>query len=132
MSEQREPYVALWLRQAEEDLGAAAALLEDEASPPRLPCFLAHLAAEKSIKALLIAAGRPVPKIHDLAELVRGLPPSLQEQLDRRELETLTPWAIAGRYADDLAETDATTARFLLQAAGRVLEVARASIGAEG
>lgn len=118
-----------WLREAAEELHAARTLLDDQASPPRLACFLAHLAAEKAIKALLAHGGQPVPRIHDLGELALTLPASVRDGFDRRELETLTPWAIVGRYVGDLADVDPDTARSLVVAAERVLEVARATIG---
>lgn len=119
----------MWLRQAAEELHVAREILADEASPPRLACFLAHLAAEKAIKALLATSGRPVPRIHTLLALVAELPAALQEPFDRRELQALTPWAIAGRYADDLAEIDVATATALVASAERVLEIARERIG---
>lgn len=123
---------ARWLRQAGEDLHAAREILADDASPPRLACFLAHLAAEKALKGLLVASGRAVPRIHALPALAAELPAELQEPLDRAELEELTPWAIAGRYGDELAEADAATAARLVEAAERVLRAARAAIGESG
>ena len=121
-----------WLRQAGEDLHVAREILADEASPPRLACFLAHLAAEKATKALLAASGRPVPRIHTLLALAAELPAGLQAPFDRGELEELTPWAIAGRYADELAEADAGMAARLVEAAERVLEAAGDAIGRAG
>ncbi|MGH2733701.1 MAG: HEPN domain-containing protein [Actinomycetota bacterium] len=37
------------------------------------PCFLAHWAAEKALKAMLIALAVPFKKTHDLIELARML-----------------------------------------------------------
>jgi HEPN domain-containing protein len=121
-----------WLGQAAEDLRAARTLLADEEAPARLVCFLAHPVAEKAIKAMLFAEGRSVPKVHELAELAAGLPSDLQERLERRELEALTPWAIEGRYADDLVDTNRAIAAELVRSAEAVLGVARAAIGARG
>lgn len=46
-----------------------AELAADDDIPPRLAAFLAHLAAEKALKAALIARGIAIRKIHDLVEL---------------------------------------------------------------
>ncbi|MCV5768109.1 HEPN domain-containing protein, partial [Escherichia coli] len=62
------------------------------------PCFDAQQAAEKALKALLIALGIPFPKTHDLAELIRPhlpVPPGLED------LVRLNPFAVAGRYSGD-------------------------------
>lgn len=121
-----------WLREAAEDLHAARTLLADEGSPPRLACFLAHLAVEKGLEGLLCARGWPFPRTHDLGDLHLLLPQEVQAGLDRGDLKALNPWAIGGRYTDDLAEADAQTARSLVEAAERVLETARAAIGEVG
>ncbi len=80
------------------------------------------------MKALLAHYAKPVPRIHDLAELASTLPASTQGRFDRRELETLTPWAITGRYVGDLADADATTARSLVEIAARVVRVAEEAL----
>jgi HEPN domain-containing protein len=58
-----------WLRYAEEDLRAAALALTD--TPPLLLTAVYHAqqAAEKMLKAALIAHGAPFPRTHDLALL---------------------------------------------------------------
>ena len=65
-----------WLGQASEDLVAARRIAEDPELAARLACFLAHLAAEKALKALLIDNGVAFRKIHDLVELHLLLPSS--------------------------------------------------------
>jgi HEPN domain-containing protein len=47
----------IWFTQATEDLSAARHLASNADMPPRLAAFLAHLAAEKALKATLIARG---------------------------------------------------------------------------
>ncbi|MGH3766050.1 MAG: HEPN domain-containing protein [Pseudonocardiaceae bacterium] len=55
------------------DLATARRLVDDGELPPRLPAFLAHLAAEKALKGALIARGIATRKIHDLVELQSSL-----------------------------------------------------------
>ncbi len=50
--------VRRWLNQATEDLDAASRL-STSGGPARVVCFLSHLAAEKAIKAALIATKTP-------------------------------------------------------------------------
>jgi HEPN domain-containing protein len=47
----------VWFAQAAEDLSAARHLATNPDMPARLAAFLAHLAAEKALKAALIARG---------------------------------------------------------------------------
>lgn len=72
-------------------------------------------------KGASVAAGTPFPRIHDLAELNGLLSPEAQMRLDRRNLEALDPWAIGGRYADDLVEADEATAAELRAAERNML-----------
>jgi len=117
---------ARWLGEAAEELRAAERLSGDEDIPARIPCFHAHLAAEKAIKALMIRRGIVVPRIHDLGRLADTLPPDDRSALADADLELLTPWTIDGRYPADLIEVDRETMRDVLDAASRILdEVAR-------
>ena len=62
MNAPREVSVAArpWPVQAVEDLATVRRLVDDGESPPRLAAFLAHLAAEKALKARSSrAASRP-------------------------------------------------------------------------
>lgn len=115
-----------WLLQAGEDLHAARRLADDPDSPGRLACFLAHLVAEKSLKALLISAGVPFPKTHDLIALRLILMEAGQAAPADGLLKRLNPWAIEGRYADAVVEADRALAGELVEVAERVLgEAAR-------
>jgi len=93
-----------WLGQAFEDLETARRITRDHDLPPRLACFLAHLAVEKTLKSLLILASVPFRKIHDLVGLHALLPEKWRSGLDTGELALLNPWVIDGRYADDIVE----------------------------
>src|SRR5205807_1081555 len=59
-----------WLRWATEDLMLAEHTAADEELVARGACIWAHQAAEKAIKALLIARDVDPPKLHDLDRLV--------------------------------------------------------------
>jgi HEPN domain-containing protein len=88
-----------WLRLAREDLAAAMHLAEAAHLPHRVACLLAQQAAEKAIKAVLIARGAAFPPIHDLAGLLTILgqndetfPPAIAEAA------RLTRFAVSTRY----------------------------------
>ena len=71
---------------------------------PRGACIWAHQAAEKAIKALLIARNIDPPKLHDLDRLAAQLPDRDSSAFDEVDLPELTRWAIEGRYPADLDE----------------------------
>jgi HEPN domain-containing protein len=111
-----------WLAQASEDVSTAERLSKDPESPARIVCFLAHLSAEKAMKAWLIASGIPFRKVHDLAELLALLPADAAGRLDTADLQTLNPWSILGRYPDDVSDATDEQALASVAAAQRVLE----------
>lgn len=113
-----------WLEQARQDLHAAGVVQADPRSAGRIACFLAHLAAEKALKAALISRGIAFRKVHDLPGLLAMLPPRESALFDRRAISELNPWVIEGRYAEPGVESDSETARRLVGSAAKVLEVA--------
>lgn len=120
-----------WFGQASEDLVAARRIAEDPELAARLACFLAHLAAEKALKALLIDSGVPFRKIHDLLDLRLLLPVERQAGFDPDDLADLNGWVIDGRYADDHVEATEETAGHLVESATAVItEVERVLGGA--
>ncbi|MEM0963162.1 MAG: HEPN domain-containing protein [Bacteroidota bacterium] len=121
-----------WLRYAAEDLAAARAMLDVSSVVARHPAWLAQQAAEKAIKALLVAAGRPFPKTHDLDRLARLLPdPSAVLTLDA-DLSALTEYAVGSRYPGDLPDSVAPEeARHAVEDAARVLSAAQRSLDAD-
>lgn len=125
--------VQRWLRWAEEDLTLAEHTGEDHELLPRGACMWAHQAAEKALKALVVAQGIDPPKTHSLLHLEQLVPHELTDKLATLDLVSLTRWAIEGRCPDDLdeataedVETALTTARAVLglaaSAAQRMLE----------
>lgn len=121
-----------WLDQAREDLAAAKVLAEHEELPARGACFHAHLAAEKALKAGLIAAGVPFKKVHDLAEIRGLLPPGRADAVDVADLELLNPWVIDGRYPGDVPEATSADAAACIAAAARVVDVIQRLLGEPG
>ena len=114
-----------WLGQASEELVAARRIAEDPELASRLACFLAHLVAEKALKALLIHGGVAFRKIHDLLELRLLLPVDRQERFDPDVLASLNGWVIDGRYADDHVEVTTQTVEQLVETAAGVLTEAQ-------
>jgi HEPN domain-containing protein len=111
-----------WHRLAEEDLAGAHAVLRAEDVAPRIACFLAQQAAEKALKAGLIAIGRQFPKTHGLTRLLATYPTGNRPALDEDDLDALDPWVIDGRYAADLPPASPAEAAALVGKAVRVVE----------
>ena len=121
-----------WLANVEDDLHAMRAVARDPESPGRMVCFLSHLVVEKALKATLIDAGVPFQKTHNLLVLhdsCVGL--GRLVGLDRQLLAWCNPWAVDGRYADDLAEADAELGNRLAGLAEQVVVEVRRELGAE-
>jgi HEPN domain-containing protein len=119
----RQDVAARWLRWASEDVLLAEHTAADDDLVPRGACIWAHQAAEKAIKALLVARDIDPPKLHDLDRLVTRLSDVDATVFDHLDLPELTRWAIEGRYPADLDE--ATSAD-----AVRAIELARSVIAA--
>jgi HEPN domain-containing protein len=121
-----------WLANVEEDLHAMGAVARDPASPGRMVCFLAHLVVEKALKATLIDAGVPFQKTHNLLVLHDScMAVGRLVELDRQLLAWCNPWAVDGRYADDLAEADRELAERLAGFAERVVAEVQRELGAD-
>jgi HEPN domain-containing protein len=62
-------------------------------------CFEAHQAAEKAVKAILVARQRDFRKTHDIGELLDlVVAEGLTVPADVGEARRLTPYAVGGRY----------------------------------
>lgn len=103
---------ARWLAKATDDLAVADLLLANPVGVNWAACFHAEQAAEKALKALLVWLGIDFPRTHVLERIADLLPPEIATTLDRDALISLSPWAVAGRYPEDIADPsdDATTA----------------------
>lgn len=110
-----------WLVQADEDLRAARRIAADADLPARVACFLAHLVAEKSIKAQLIRLGVAFPKVHDLVDLRALLPGDAATHVSDQDIAILNPWSVEGRYPGDLEGATVEQAAECIASAERVL-----------
>ena len=88
---------ACWLRDSRSDLGLAMAPKTRAIRYAHL-CFHAQQAAEKALKAVLIAHAAAVPRTHDLAYLLDLLPKSIVVFPALLELPVLTKYAVQHRY----------------------------------
>jgi len=90
-----------WLRHAQSDLALARV-----APPPgvllEVLCFHAQQAAEKALKAVLIANSTPVPRTHSIRTLLDLLPTSPSVPPRVQEAAILTDYAVSIRYPGDL------------------------------
>jgi HEPN domain-containing protein len=94
-----------WLRYARSDLELARVTRPDDVLFEGL-CFHAQQAAEKALKAVLIAKGVPPPKTHNIRTLLDLLP---QEVIAPQEIEdaaSLTDYAVTSRYPGDFESVD--------------------------
>jgi HEPN domain-containing protein len=91
---ERTVEVKRWLRYSEEDLAAAAAILEQPELASRLACWLAQQAAEKSLKAVLIFLQVDFPWRHDLDALRNLVSDGWRLKADHPDLASLTEWAM--------------------------------------
>ena len=119
--------VARWLRYAREDLASAQALAASPDAPPRHAAWLAQQAAEKAIKAVLVATQTPFPFIHDLARLRALVPDGWGVRTVEADLALLTEFAVEARYPDDLPDVTSEEAGEGIVAAVAVL----ASVGTD-
>ena len=91
--------IELLLKKAEQDEYVLEKLLDDPGAPIEIFGFHAQQAAEKLLKAALVASGGVYPQTHRLAELmdlIRGQGADLPEKFE--ELRYLTPFAVEFRY----------------------------------
>ena len=113
-----------WLSKARDDLTVASLVMTSEAGVNWAACFHAQQATEKSLKALLVASGIDFPRSHSLDRLLGLLPSDQANEFDLEALAELTPWAVAGRYPEDIANPDASTTHRLVESARSALDVA--------
>jgi HEPN domain-containing protein len=124
-----------WLRQAEEDLDAAAQLAGVIAKH-YLACFVAQQTAEKALKALFYARGAASVRGHSVAELCTAagsFDPAMGAM--RARLAKLDRYYIPTRYPDSLSgghpfeAFDAADSADAVALAREALEAVRARLG---
>lgn len=117
-----------WVKKAEQDVVAARALAEQEPPPRDAVCFHCQQAAEKYLKALLQEVGAPVPRIHDMEDLLDLLlPHDATLRALRRRVASLTKYAVEHRYPGMWATT--RQMQSALKIAERVRGEIRARLG---
>lgn len=121
-----------WLRFAHDDQRGAEALLERSDVPPRLACFFAQQAAEKSIKAALIFLQTEFPFRHDLDLLRDLLPDNWALKETPTGLGTLSVWVARSRYPGDLPEATREDAKAAIEKGRKVYETALADLEEHG
>lgn len=77
MKRRERPEVTAWLDKARSDLRMATLAVDDREKLWDQACFHAQQAAEKALKALLVARQLPVPRTHDLVHVIELLEPDL-------------------------------------------------------
>jgi HEPN domain-containing protein len=96
-----------WMRLADHDLREAEHALNEPLDPAfEISCFHAQQAAEKYLKALLVANNLTIPSTHDLVRLANQLPSKSVLSVSIEDLAHLTPYAVNSRYPGvDVPET---------------------------
>lgn len=116
LSPDHQHWVQRWLAKADSDLRAAEKLAESSEFFSEV-AFHCQQAAEKYLKAWLIAKQQQPPRTHDLEKLVYLVADFLPLVPDDERLATfLTPYAVLSRYPAD-EEDDEPAVRELLSAA---------------
>jgi HEPN domain-containing protein/predicted nucleotidyltransferase len=116
-----------WIERAEQDIRSAKTLAAARTDDVNIP-WLAHQAAEKAIKGLLISKAIRHERSHGLVELCAGLGPGHALLALREELELPTSVALGSRYPNQLDVT-ARDVSNCLEAADRVIAIVRAELG---
>ncbi|MGA3058534.1 MAG: HEPN domain-containing protein [Candidatus Limnocylindrales bacterium] len=127
-AEKQVAFALRWLTKAKSDLAVARLVLQrDPEMEPWLAAYHAQQAAEKSLKALLIARSIEPDRKHDLVKLSEGLPAGLDSGASSQELATLSKYSSDVRYSGpyeqvreptwEEAEAAVATARSVFDAA---------------
>ncbi len=99
-----------WLRHAYSDLALASTIPLPQILLEQL-CFHAQQAAEKALKAILIAYDIPVPRTHNLRTLFDLVPVDVPAPPGIQEAAGLSDYAVASRYPGDSESIEADESR---------------------
>jgi len=112
-----------WLLKAQQDLDAAAWLLESPQALYGAVGFHCQQAAEKALKAYLTWQEQPFEKTHSLVALV-GMCRKFDTSFDalREAATALSPFAVATRYPGDLVDITFQEAKDALAQAGQIFD----------
>jgi HEPN domain-containing protein len=118
-----------WLVKAVDDLAVAELVLASPVGVNWAACFHAQQAAAKALKAALVNAGTDFPRTHVLELIADLLPLEVVATLDRQALIMLSPWAVAGRYPEDIADPSDDATSVMVLAARAVVAAVERHIG---
>ena len=134
--DRRRALVRRWLSKARTDLTVALVVLEQGPDmDPWVCCFHAQQAAEKALKAVIVAQGAEPPFIHNLVALQALVPRDLDLGTPVTELADLSASARGTRYVTDADGSEDPTwdeAEQAVATAGRVLAAVRTYLGEAG
>jgi HEPN domain-containing protein len=117
-----------WVQKAEADYRLAGKLVSGSEPFHDHVCFLCQQAAEKYLKALLEELGLPVPRIHNLVQLLTLLLPHYPSLRPlRRGLKFLTRFAVGTRYPGE--KGNKRTAHAAYRWASKARELVRLLLG---
>jgi HEPN domain-containing protein len=118
--------IRAWLEKADEDWLCVRNETAAAQTPWAVVSFHAQQAAEKTLKALLVAHGRFPPRVHDLAHLLDLCLPfdATLEEL-REDCERLSQFAVDVRYPDIGTKMEEAMGREAIAAAERICRVLR-------
>ncbi len=123
--------VCRWLKRAEEDLLVARDEIDHVAWAS---VFHSQQAAEKALKALLIACGKRPPKTHRLELLIELLKRSgvETEEMEQYKLQVLSDYAVEARYPDFEDEPTLEEASEALDLAVKTVELVKEKLKEHG
>lgn len=134
--DRRRALVRRWLSKARTDLAVALVVLEQGPDmDPWVCCFHAQQAAEKALKAVIVARDAEPPFIHNLVALEALMPPDIDLGTSVTALADLSASARGTRYVTDAAGSEDFTwdeAERAAATAGRVLATIRTYLGEAG
>ena len=113
-----------WLQHARSDLALCREAHTEEVLRETL-CFHAQQAAEKAIKAVLVARGIAFPRTHNLLTLAEVLASVVAIPAAVRESAALTGYAVASRYPGEEEPVSDEELHCAVALAARVVEWAQ-------
>jgi HEPN domain-containing protein len=98
-----------WLGHVDDDLDAAWSCIRGPRASPKRAAYHVQQAAEKLLKAVLVAFGVSPPRTHDIEELSVLMPGETPNRERLRRLRRFTVFAFAFRYpGEDVPEPEPT------------------------
>jgi HEPN domain-containing protein len=123
------PLTIEWIQKAEDDFTVAQRELRARKSPVYdAVCFHSQQCVEKYLKAYLQNKGHPVPKTHQLADLLK-LCKNIEASFELTiiDINTIEPYSVNIRYPGIRASKE--DARIVYKATQRVRQIVRQQLG---